>query len=491
MVSLVAVAVAMTATSGDDPSGATPGTVPPLRVDDLLVQVNRLVHGAHARRDRARLVRAERLLTTALKGQPRQEDQLWAALGHVHIARATFDYNATAADLRQAPASAREMFHRALRINPRNARALHGMAKYHEFRQDFLAALAVDEQLLDFAPHDLEALKHKGRCLLMLKQYARAEQALLQALEQARAVNNKAAEIFAQELLGKAYLKQRKYRLAERILLQAVKGAEASKVAACPYAALGELYSATGREEAAVRTSMRAADMEASVPQMQYLAALTCYEEGYYPEALKYIQRALKLERDQASFKKLRDRIRAALKPGTPAQEIAAALARLHGQEYRRARIHVERALAAGPDSKAQVVKGYLLLLEKKYPGAEKLFRAAGQAAPADHGARVGLGHLGIVRKDYAAARRLLEPAVREGQRRFGGARVAKGALKQYPWLTFRMASQGMGWLLSNQNQHQAALIHFDCILASDPDDIFALLGKGNSLNALKRLDGA
>ena len=490
MVSLVAVVVIVINRAGE-PTDKPPATAPQTGVDALLAQVNQLIQESHAGKDRTHLARAERMLRAALKQQTADEDRLWAALGHVHVARATFEDNATAAEQHQVPDSARRMFQRALQINPNNARALRAMAKHHEFRKDYQAALALDEKVLASAPHDLEALKHKGRCLLMLGQYARAEQATLAALAQAEAVGDRAAVIFAQELLGTAYLKQRKYRLAEKVLLQAVAGAEASKVAACPYAALGELYSATGREAAAVKTSMRAADMEASVPQMQYLAALTCYEQGYYPDAQKYIQRALKLARGQVSYRKLRDKILAVIKPGPADQELAAALNHLQEYEYRRAGIHVDRALAAGADSKARVVKGYLQLLQKKYTGAEELFRAAEKATPSDAGARVGLGHLGIVRKRYAAARRQLEPAVRQGHKQFGKPPVSEEALGGYPWMTYRMACLGMGWLLANQNQHPAALAHFDRILASDSDDIFALLGKGNSLNALRRLDGA
>ena len=488
---LVVLALVAVASCRCKPGEPARTAAPRLSRDDLVANVTRMILEAHSRRDRARLDRADRLLADALQVKPRDEDRLWAARGHVQIAAATFAYNATAAGRRQVPASAVGMFREALRINPRNARALHGMAKYHEFRGEHRAALAQDDKVLAFAPHDIQALKHRGRCLLNLGQYARAEQAFLVALKQAEARGDRDAMIFVLELLGKAYLKQRKYRQAEEVLLRAVKGAEVSRVAACPYAALGELYTATGRDEEAVKTSMRAADMEKSVPQMQYLAALTCYEEGYYPEAQRYISRALKLERNQASFSKLRDKIRAVVKPGSAAVELSAALEGLHEQQHRRARIHVDRALAAGAGARARVIKGFLMLLEKKYAKAEKLFLAAGKAAPSDAGARVGLGHLGIVRKDYARARRLLEPAVKEGEKRYRDAKVVDRARGEYGWLTYRMACQGMGWLLSNQNRHRAALVQFDRVLTGDPEDVFALLGKGNSLNALGQLDGA
>ena len=483
--SLVVAAVALTATREE----AEPHVAPRQGLESLLRQVTQLIHEAHGKRDRARLDRAERLLKSALKGQEANRDQLLAALGHVHLARGTFDNKATAVQQRRVPASARALFAQALRLNPNNASALHGMAKHHEFREDFGAALKLDDQILAFAPHDLKALKHRGRCLLMLKRYVRAEEALLAALEQARAVDDKTAVIFAQELLGKAYLKQRKYARAEKVLLAAVEGAEATRVAACPYAALGELYSATGREVQAVKTSMRAADMEAAVPQMQYLTARKCFVAGHYKEARRYIDRALKLEPGQKAYLELRGEILEVAAPGPAARELATALTTFDDQQYRRAKIHVDRALAAGAGSRARVVKGFLLLLQKKYPAARQHFQAAGEADPGDAGARVGLGHLAIVRKQYAAARRLLEPEVTAGDVAFGAGR--KVSLEGYGWLTYRMAAQGMGWLLANQNRHVEANKQFDRVLTRDDADVFALLGKGNSLNAQGKLDGA
>jgi len=462
------------------------------RVEELLVRVHRLTHNAQSTRDPAPMLQAELLLTAALREEEPGSDRLWAALGQVQLSRAELKHKAMEDGRWHGPASIRRTFQKALDINPKNVRALLGLSKYHELRDDYWAALAADEKLLAFEPLNQPAMEHRGRCLMKLGQYARAEQALKQLLLRVRLLKNKQAEIFAMELLGQAYLRQRKYRLAEQVLLEAVEAAEATKVAACPYAALGELYTLTGRQEEVVRLDMRAADMEPKVPEMQYSAAKTCHEHDHHTEALWYIQRALKLDPDQAAYKKLRDQIQGKVKVREPATELADALAHLHGHGYRRARIHVDWALAAGAGPTAQVVKGFLLLLEKKYRDARALFTAASKADPTDAGPRVGLGHLAIVRKDYAAARRLLEPEAPKARgEEVGHGPLTAEAKKRYPWLVSRMASLGMGWLLSNQNEHEAALAHFDRVLAGDPDDTFALLGKGNSLNALGRLDRA
>ena len=48
-----------------------------------------------------------------------------------------------------------------------------------------------------------------------------------------------------------------------------------------------------------------------------------------------------------------------------------------------------------------------------------------------------------------------------------------------------------MGWVSANTNKHELAMAYFDRVLARAPEDLFALLGKGNSLNALGMLGPA
>ena len=409
-------------------------------------------------------------------------------LGHLLLKKHDMDIKAAAAEPNTAPDSARVMFHKALKENPRDLRALVGMAKYHELRRDYRAALAADQRALGLDPQNLTVLIHKARCLLELKQDAQAEEILLSTRERAKGKKDARALVFIEELLGKVYIRQGKYVLAEEMLLRAVNQAEASKVAACPYAALGELYSITGRADKVVDTAIRAAEMEAHVSQMQYFAALTCFDNGHYKKAHKYIRRALALS-DQPKLRELQRKIQSVLKPRPAAEEFEAALNSIEEYDFRRAGFHIDRALAAKEQSKGLVVKGFLLLLEKNYQQAGELLRRARGSDKRDGGARVGLGHLSIVRKEYASARRLLEPAVLSGDKLFGPGEDDDE--RQYEWLVYKMACQGMGWLMSNQNQHRTALLYFDRILNDDPRDVFALLGKGNSENALGRLDAA
>ena len=455
----------------------------------VLIRASELMQRARTDNSRDHLRQAERILHQALKNAPGDAAVL-AELGYLFLIRHDLGAQAKGAGHGTDLDSAREIFEKALKGNPQDPRALQGLAKYYEFRGDYRSALSMDQRILAKDPHNQYILNHMARCLLMIKQYARAEEVLLKALQRAKNNKDSRALIFTHELLGNAYLRQGKYRLAEKALLWAVNKAEASKVAACPYAALGELYSITGRADKVVDTAVRAAEMEPNASQLQYTAALTCYDEGQYDKALKYIHRAIALG-NQPELKDLQQKILSALKPRPPAMEFKTSLDRLDEYDFRHARLHIDRALAAEGRNKYKVVKGFLLLLEKKYAQAEELLRQARASDKNNGGARVGLGHLSIIRKDYARARRLLEPAVLSGDRLFSPSEGRKDERRRYEWLVYKMACQGMGWLLSNQNKHQAALTYYDRILNNDPEDIFALLGKGNSENALGRLDAA
>ena len=452
--------------------------------DGLMVRFNHLVYTLGTPQS---LAEAERLLKEALKTHP-HKDRVYTALGRLEMQRAQRSATLMLSNLRPS-AKAQLLFNQALKINPGNILALGGLASYHELHDDPQKALVLIDKITAIDPKNRPALQRKGRCLLMLKRHGEAEKVLLEALQAARRANDVKSQVAIREILGKAYLKQGKYARAERILVKAMEQAEAAKVVSCPYAALGELYSITGRRDKEAKIHIRAARMEPQKPLMQYHAARVLHQKGRYEEALRFIRRAIKLY-DEPRSRSLRDLILAQLKPHPPAEEFNTALVDFNDGHYHRSRVHIDRALAASDRDAFMVLKGFILLLEKKYTEAEKLFSRVGTKDQPHTGARIGLGHINIVRKSYEAARLLLEPGVKEGQASFGepGGRVD---LNGYPWLTYRMACLGMGWVSANTSSHPAAITYFDRVLAHNPGDTFALLGKGNSLNALGRLEGA
>ena len=479
---MAAVVVLVARQAGPGGDGGDGGVEP--RPGSVLVRFNHLVYTLGTPESMAR---AERLLRGVLQTHPRK-DQIYAKLGNLEIHRATRQSNIIGP--MRPSARAKEMFRKALGVNPRNLDALQGLATYYEFRDQPRAAMALDDRIIAAHPRNIDARTHKGRCLLNLRQYVRAEEVLKEALRMARKAHDTKGEVVARDLLGTAYTRQGKYALAEEVLVKAVQQAEANKIVACPYAALGELYHLTGRRDKVAKLRKRAADMESHKPKMQYFAAKTFHEQGDPDQALVYIRRAIALH-DDARFRALEKVILADLKPRPPKEELQAALAAFSQDNFHKANKHIDRALASSSLGQYKVVKGFIQLLEKKYTAAEKLFSEARTADSADTGAATGLGHIKIIRKKYRAARALLEPAIKAGEAKLEGARGSARAAGGYQWMTYRMACLGMGWVRANTNKHAAALAYFDRVLAHDPKDTFALLGKGNSFNALGKLAAA
>ena len=494
--SLVVLAAILQVTGVGDPPAAERAPAPakaPNQVPGVpgkagvLDEARRLIRAAQSQRKMELFDRAEGLLRGALERHP-HKDRVLAALGHLQLQKTS--YTSGLMGGQKVPASARELFQRALKQNPRSVRALEGLGIYHELRRDLREAVKADDRALAVAPQSLRIWQHKGKCLVKLKRYTEAEQTLLTTIDRARAAGNLRILVYTQAMLGRVYMKQGKYAQAEKMLRASVDTAESNRVTACPYAALGELYVVTGQKDRLLEVYKRAADMEVQKPRMQYDAAYFCLEKGEYANALKYINRAMAIEA-RPRYQKLRDEIRSEMKPRPPEEDLRAAMESFNRHRFSRARRHIDRALSTTDRAAFKVVRGYLWLLEKKYKKAEGMLRAARKTAPGDAGALVGLGHLRVIAKDYAGARARFEPAVKAGARTFSGARGGAAVLGRYDYLTYRMACLGMGWLSSNQNRHEVAIRFFDRILALDAEDIFALLGKGNSQNALNRLDSA
>ena len=272
----------------------------------------------------------------------------------------------------------------------------------------------------------------------------------------------------ARELLGRILLETGKFKAAEQVLKLAAADFEQlrrtrSYKIACPYQALGALYAHTGRQSGAASYFVKAADMEPHSEKMQYDAALEAMVAGDFLTAKKYVERAIALSR-------------------RPRQPVGAS-PRDRPERYR-------------------VLKGFILLPLRKYDEARALFDRVLASFPTDPGPRAGLGHLAVVRRRYPAAVAHLRVALKGGKDLLGhqregahGARPAADSMRNpdriYGWLCHRMASLGLGWVAANRGRHEKAMVYFEGALAYRPADLLALLGKGNALNALGKLDRA
>jgi tetratricopeptide (TPR) repeat protein len=246
----------------------------------------------------------------------------------------------------------------------------------------------------------------------------------------------------AKEFLGRIHLAQGEYAEAESLLQDVTKDLDKrNPYWGCPYQALGELYTRIGNPSKAVENYQRAANAEPTKPEVQFEAALACFEAGDLAGAHEYVDRALAL---------------AARRP-------------------------------------YQVLQGFVLFTQQQYEAAASAF---GQPAEADAGVNAGFGHLAIVRQDYREAERRFAPVLADAQvctfLPADHAKLARAnAIGRYQIFVCNLAAQGMGWALANQNRHEEAIAYYERILAWQPLDLLALLGQGNSLSGLKRLDEA
>ena len=206
----------------------------------------------------------------------------------------------------------------------------------------------------------------------------------------------------------------------------------------CPYQALGFFYSAQGRHTEALEMIAAAAAAERDADDAQYYAALESYVTGDNPKALAYI----------------------------------------------------DKAIAIAERSQYCVLKGFLLLSQRKYDDAEALFEKA-RKIDGNPGGDAGLGHLAIVGKDYEAAVRHLDAALKRSRVPKHRNRTARANPKEGfdDGFNIDIAHLGLAWVSANQNRHAEAIRQYDAVLERHPDDLLALLGKAASLTGLKRLD--
>ena len=400
-----------------------------------------LVESGQKEGKRQHLAEAERVLLQAVQQRP-GDAVLHGILGDFYL----YDrYEPNEEGFLRRSKLAKEMFDKALAINPKAAYALTGLGEvYYRERtpQGFRRAIKVLERLDGVAAKDPLPMLIMGRCHFELGQYPRAERALLGAMVLYDGLDNEEIVREARRYLARIKTDQRQYALAQRLIEESIVGLKEfnerlNQDNGCPYQALGRLYTQMGRHAEVGGLYVKTAEIARNTDIHQYLAALECYRAGDLKNSRKYLR----------------------------------------------------RALAIKPNGMYEVLEGYLLLDEKKYKEAKAVFERGLKHMRAVNISRVGLGHLAIIRQDHAAAEELFkEVAGWDMEKR----KLGTDSLDLDPaQFVFRMACLGMGWVMANQDRHQDAIHYFDKALAQRPGDSLLLLSKGNSLIALQKLDQA
>ena len=404
------------------------------RAAQVKEQIGALMERARVEANRELFERAERMLSQAIKDAPNDD------FFHVKLAmvlkerwytlahtRATNQYGRDAAQ--RPPARIKTLLNRALAINPRSPGAHRALADYFNAIDQPGEAIKTYQKLQKLNPDDLTVYLDMGSSHLLLKQPGKAKVYFHEVLTSKLAGRDVRLKQRALDGLARAAMLEGKVSDAEDYYLQAV----APGPLACSYHSLGQLYAGLGKFKKGARFVMKVAEMEPRRLDIQFRAAVFSFMAYDFKSARRYCDRVLSSSR----------------KPG-----------------------------------KARNVLGFLLLLERKYGAANKKFGEVLEGNPKDPGAAVGLGHLAIIKKDYGRAGPLLKPHAVFRPR-------GNDDQRSYAHLVFKMASLGMGWMLSNQGKHARAIKYYEGVLSKNAADLFSLLGKGSALNALGRLDEA
>ncbi|MCC6159473.1 MAG: tetratricopeptide repeat protein [Deltaproteobacteria bacterium] len=418
-------------------------------------RVNRaheIVRDAVATKNPGSLADAEALLRSAIAMNPDQA-MAYEFLGAFHMTAAEFATDA--AEKRSHAKEARTAYENAARIEPNAAkhqialgRCAAALDDYARARRFFLRALDLDENQITLLV-DLAWFDYKEDRL------AEAEPRLREYLRRVKPGDDPINEIRAKEFLGRILTRTHHEGEAQIWLEDSARQYDAWLAEhgnfnywGCPYQALGKLYSKTGDYDAETEMMVKSAEQEAFRVGMQRDAAIRLYRIGDYERSLAFFDRAVDLE-------------------GRAEDRLAKAL---------------------------------VLLALRRYGEAEEIVREFGSdrtvaswlGLPAWLGKSVVEGHLALVHKDFALSRERFVSATREISP--GAWWFARSARDEY-WSTIpflhEMGLLGLAWTASNEARHDEAIAAYDRILAVVPGHLLAMLGKGNALAGLQRMDEA
>ncbi|MFH1464045.1 MAG: tetratricopeptide repeat protein [Pseudomonadota bacterium] len=386
------------------------------------------------------------------------------------------------------------LFRRALANDPNNAVELSDYANFLEQAGRYPDALAQLDHLRDLGQERHPDRVLRAGVLLKLGHYDQARvllEALRSELEDGDPHGQQSRVL---QLLGRAYTRLGMPEQAEAVLIGALEHEQAQQGhwnPACAYTALGELYRLEGRDEAGFEMLAQAADHEPGNAWIQYEAALFAYYSGDLESARRYLARAEALG-DRGPCKQLRAALDGGPDQGLqlPEPSFDAALRAFDRYDFAQAEQLVVQALAQAPSSDAHALRAMLLVLRRSYPEARAELDQLGQGPRARRNQLLIEGHLALVEKDYPRS----EAALRELDTELQGQPDRPWMVTDpdpWAWLLDDLTQLGLGWCAANQGRHELSLEHFARVLERKPTDIFALIGRGNSLNAMGDQDGA
>jgi tetratricopeptide (TPR) repeat protein len=383
------------------------------------------------------------------------------------------------------------LYRRALAIDPNHAPFLSDYASFLEQSGRSSEALARLDQLAALGREQPQDRLLRAGLFLKLGRVDETRAALEALRSELPGGDPGGLQVQVLQLLGRAYTELGMHEQAESVLIEALthdQGRQGRWNPACAYTALGELYRLEGSDGAGLEQLVKAAEIEPGNAWIQYEAALFAYYANDLEAARRYLARAEALE-DQKPFRDLR----AALdgdQGRVPKPGFDAALRAFARHDYAQAEQFLAQVLQQAPSSDAHTLHALLLVLRRSYPEARAKLDLLGSDARASRNRLLIEGHLALVDKDYARSEAAFHALDTQLGDRF---RSPAMITDPDPWTSqmYVFTHLGLAWSAANQDRHELAIEHFARVLERKPAEVFALIGKGNSLNALGDLDGA
>jgi len=397
-------------------------------------------------------------------------------------------------------------YEKAIRLDPRHTDGFTGLARYYLYGpgQDPRKAIELLNQAAKTMPSNEFRYHDIAMAYLALKDFDHALKYVEMDINHAAETHDEMTFRMSQEWLGHIYVSKGDNEKAEAMFKEAGKDLEAFNEKnhyywGCPFKALGELYAHSNKKEKAAGYYLRAADIESTNFDTQFSAARSSFDVGDLRDAWIYIHRAMALTQS-SKFTELCDRIHKEMTsrgiavgdiPINPPDDFLEAMIAFEENRLEPSLAHVDRVLTTGNNEPAKVLKGYILLYQKKYEEAEDLFRQVAVVNPNEAGVLAGRGHLALVRKDFGNASLLFASAIDATEIEHSETTGNRDPRVIYARVVSETASLGMAWSMTYENRHEEAVASYDRILSSNPEHMLAMIGKGDSLMGLHRVEEA
>ncbi len=397
---------------------------------------------------------------------------------------------AAAAGGRRGQQAAR-LLERAIERDPENIEAMLELARHCFTLDQIPRAIELADRALALQPDHAEALLRRGEALVRLERPAEAELALQASIDAARADGDALTVFQAQGALGEAWLLLGRAEEAETYLRDAASSLDAhraehpgSTTVNCPHESLARLYTRQGDRALAAEHARRAADLRAWMPRLQYLAALSLLDAGDPVGARGYLQRGLR--RDGSSrLDPMRENLQRRLGGEGPgpvlgAREALPSASRLLALDQP-GLAAAELAGSTGLEAcqGCRIVLGFVAVSEGDHGAARAAFEAALGSEAHEAGARVGLAWLALEQGQADEALVSFEATLATDGSVSGPDPDGLDAL------VHRMAALGVAGCHQASGRFVLASDAYAAVLRDHPDDLQALLGRGNALNGL------